>query len=193
MSAIVPSLAVFEIGSVALGYQALAAAARRAGVTIVEATPVRADRFLILLQGPAAELKSAQTDVRKLCETFSADLLADVELIDAPDARLLPALFSLAQIEMKESLVVIECDSVAGLISVSQAMLKRGLEVIELKGGRGAFGVGFGFFTGPAADTAPAAEDARTRLKQAVRNGRVEVIDSAPENFRAFFNLSGKA
>ncbi len=187
-----PALAVFEIGSVALGYQALAAASRHPGATIVEAAPVRADRFLILIQGPTSALRAAQADVRRLCETFAADLLEDLDLIEDPDERLLPALFSLSQRSVGESLLVVDADSTSGLLVVSQALLQNGLEVIELKGGRGAFGGGVGFFTGPAAITASAAEDARTRLKQAVRAGRVEVIDGAPASFRAFFNLDGE-
>lgn len=191
MQSVDTTLGVFEIGSIALGYQALASATRSAAVKVLEATPIRSSRFLILVEGTGADVKRAHSEVRRLCETFSADLLCDVELIEGPEANLLPALYSLAQVEMKESLLVVETDSVAGLLAVSQALLKRGLEVIELKGVRGAFGRGLGFFTGPLSMTGPAAEEVRTRLKQAVREGRVEVIDQAVPGFRQFFNLTG--
>lgn len=185
------ALASFEIDSITLGYRALSLATADLKIRVLEAAAVREARFLLLIEGPVDTVINASGDIRRLCETFADDSLADFEIIENPHPRLLPALYSLEQTDMAESLIVMETDSVSGLLSVSQALLVRGLEAIELKGGRGAFGGGVGFFTGPAMITAPAAEDARTRLKQAVRSGRVEVIDDASPTFREFFNISG--
>lgn len=192
MHSVDSAMVVFEIDSVALGYQTVATLSRIPAIKVLEASATRASRFMILAEGPAAKIKIANLEVKKLCETFAADLLADVELVENPDPRLVPALYSLSQVEMKESLIVVETDSASGLLAVAQALAHRGLEVIELKAGRGAHGGGLGFFTGPTSVTAAAAEDARTRLKQSVREGRVEVIDGVGPEFRSFFNLNGQ-
>src|SRR5690606_3352863 len=120
MQTVDTAMVVFELGSIALGYQALATATRQKSSRVIEASPVKASRFLILLEGPADDLKTATAEVRRLCETFSNDLLVDVELLESADPRLLPALMSLAQVEMQESLIVVETDSVAGLIALAQ-------------------------------------------------------------------------
>jgi hypothetical protein len=90
-------------------------------------------------------------------------------------------------------LLVIECQTVSGLLSAAHDLVSGfSLQVIELKMQRSCGG-GYGFFTGPSAACANAAELTRQKLKVALRDGRVELINNPPLAFREFFNFSGSA
>ncbi len=184
------SLGVFEVGSIALGYQALAAVTKDAAIQVLEASTVAPNRFLILLHAPHENIKAAENELRHSCEAPRKDGLVDHEVVASVHADLLPAFYSLSQQQLQDALVVVETDSVSGLVASAQTLLtSHSLTVIELKGTRGLQGKGIGFFTGPAAKVFPAAEDIRHRLKAAIRQGYVEVIANPSPSFRTFFQL----
>jgi hypothetical protein len=188
------SLLVLEVSSIALGYAALAVLAAHADVRILDASPSGLGRFIILAQGELEILRDQLQKTRGKIDGTDAELVIDHELIEGADPEVLKALFSLAQNELEESLLVIETDTVAGLLSVSQILTQiHGLKPIDIKIQRGGNGGGYGFFTSSTAKVAPAAEDARTHLKSAMRKGHVETIENPVAGFRRFFNLSGKA
>ncbi len=184
------SLGVFDVGSIALGYQALGAVTQDATLQVLEASIVAPDRFLILLQGRIEKIRAAQAELGRVCETHSRDGLIDHEIVTDPATNLLSAFYSLSQQQLQEALLVVETDSVAGLVASAQTLLaNHELSVLELKGTRGMQGKGLGFFTGASKKVFPAAEDIRHRLKAAVRQGRVEVIANPSSTFREFFQI----
>lgn len=180
------SLLCLELKSIAIGYRALQIVSAEA--EILDASPA-GDRFLILATGDATKLDAVRDRVRSTVET---DQLLDSEVIADGAPSLLEAFFHLSQAQADESLLVVDCASVSGLVGVANSILNTdGLLAIELKIKR--FGGGaYGFFTGPTRVCAPAGEEARTKLKRAMRDGQVEVIDELNANFRRFFNLDGQ-
>lgn len=181
------ALLSIEMKSLTFGYRALDLVARRA--RILEATVIGAGRFLILAEGEVAALKSAFHDVHQAMDKE----IVDHEVIDRADRRLLEATFSLAQMHLLKSLIVVEVESVSGLLSAASSLLASGIEIIEIKIHRAAFGGGYGFFT--AADeklAAACAENVRTRLRQSMREGDVAIVEEPSAGLRAFFHLDGK-
>jgi hypothetical protein len=187
------SLLILEVASIAVGYTALAALTNHPDVRVLDASPSGLGRFMILVQGEQPVLREQLQKIRAQLDGGSNDLVVDHDLIEDFCPKALEAVFSLAQHELEESLVVAEADTVSGLLSLSQIMTHvHGLNPIDIKILRGAGGGGYGFFTGPTTKTAPAAEDARTHLKSAMRKGRIETIENPSDGFRRFFNLSGE-
>lgn len=188
------SIACFEIAAVSLGYKALDAITRRTGIRVLEASVLGPSRFMILCSGETRVLEGLHAPVRGALDGGAAGMFIDHEVIDQIEPQALEGLYALSQVSLNESLVVIECGTVCGLLASAHAMIRSGgLSVIEIKLHRGAGRGGYAFFTGSAEGCLLAAEDARTRLRNSLREGSVEVIDSPAPGFREFFNLSGEA
>jgi hypothetical protein len=185
-----PSLLSIELKSIAIGYRALQKVTTFETIRVLEASPC-GDRFLILAIGPTTELELAQTSVRESLDSTERDHWLDAELIKDCEPTVLQAIYHLPQTQAAESLLVAECGSISGLLATAQSLVHgHEIEVIEIKVKR-AGGGAYGFFTGRKDVCAPAAEEARTKMKRAMREGQVEVIDELTANFREHFNLNG--
>ena len=184
-----------EIASVPSGYQALNVLTQGEGVEILEASPIGARRFLILALGQETSLKQQVQELKTSFEGHalsSESKMIDQAFIDQVDSSVIESAFSLTQVNLEESLVALECATVSGLLSVAHVLTRdHGLKVIETRITRSGLGGGFALFTGTSEACAPAAEDARTHLKNAMREGTVEVIEAPTETFRSYFNFSG--
>ena len=189
------SFACIEIGSVAVGYAALAKACGQP-IEVIEASVVGGARFMILLRAEEAALNEAVLAARDAAiRGGDGDAPScESEVLPREPDGLVDALYSLASQGLAESLAVCETGSMSAMLTVAGAMLgSAGVRAIEIKPLRGPGGGALGFFTGPSEEIGLAAETARSRLKTAGRSGRIETIDAPCSEFRAFFNLSGEA
>lgn len=188
------SFASFEISSIALGYRALDVITRVSGVEVLEASPVGGGRFLVFCSGDIGILREASDKLRVALGAVAGEALADFALVERHGKTISEALFSLSQVQLGECLIVVECKSISGLLASAESICSfEGIEIIELKVHRGGTSGGYGFFSGPSKMALPAGEEVRTKLKSALREGHVEVIESPTERFREFFNFSGEA
>ncbi|RYZ70753.1 MAG: hypothetical protein EOP05_12860 [Proteobacteria bacterium] len=181
-------LLIFEAPSVVTGFRALASI-EKPDVQVIDASPSGAGRFLILLKGSSAALHEIQKAMRDaVVDEVGYDEPVDHELIENANGALLEAAYSLLPQKLNGSLVVIETDSVSAMFAAGQIFVEhQKLTPLEIKirktGGKGAYG----FFTGPAELCALAAQDVRTRFKDAVREAKILVFDEPNEAIRSMF------
>lgn len=188
------ALASFDFSSIAFGYKALDVVTRANGASVLEASPSGNGRFLIICSGPSDALQAVVNQLRSEFDGAMPEVLVDHALVSGGVEPMKEAIYSLAQVALDDSLVVVECETVSGLLAVAEHMLEiHQMKAIELKIHRGGASGGYGFFTGESAKAAVGAEDARASLRKTLRKGHVELIDRPSNAFREFFNFSGEA
>lgn len=193
MKTIDTCLASFEIGSVVLGYRALDALTRKNGVRVLEASVAGGGRFLIIAQGEETTLRLAMSEMRESADGVGSQAVVDFELITDVHRSVPEALYALAQEPLEEALIVVECETVSGLLASAQALVhSHKMKAIELKVHRSSRG-GYGFFTGRQAECAAAVVDVEGRLRVAMRKGAIAAIEKPAPAFREFFNFSGQS
>lgn len=190
-------LACFEMTSVAYGYRALDVLTRTDTARVIEASVIGSGRFMILLEDKLNLLISAEKRLSDWCSSCLENPLLDGGVISGDPEETLQALYSLSQVGAQESLLVVESETVVGLLTAAQELRRsspseRQIQIIELKLHRSSRSGGYGFFTGPKEQCLVAAEDVRVLWKRANRRGVVEVIESPSRSFREFFNLNGE-
>lgn len=181
-------LLVFEAPSLVTGFRALSMIEKQ-DVQVVDASPSGGGRFLILLKGKKQDLHDLQKAMRDaVVDEVGYDEPVDHELIEKANGAILEAAYSLLPQKLNGSLIVIETDSVSAMFAAGQVFVEnQKLTPLEIKirktGGKGAYG----FFTGPAEICAVAAEDVRTRFKNAVREAKILVFDNPNDAIRSMF------
>jgi microcompartment protein CcmL/EutN len=187
------SLVCIEFGSIALGYRALKAMTDTADTKtwrVLDASPTGA-RFMILALGETQALHDAVQKARASLDG-AIDMLVDTAFIKNPSTAVTDAIFALSQVSLDEALVIVECSTVSGCLQAAQTLVKgHGLKPIELRIQRSSTGGAYGFFTGRVSECQPAAEDARIGMRDDLRQGHVEILESSSEMFRSFFELNG--
>lgn len=182
-------LACVEVNSIAFGYSVLAKIAGVPGVRILEGSPAGA-RFVILALSERDDLKRTLSDARAALDGPDASMWLDTEICEG--GVVAEGLYALPVAPLSEALVVVEAESVSGLIASADTLVHgHGLSLIELKILRSSTGGAYGFFTGAIDACRAGAEAARARLRDAVRKGRVEVIENLSPEFRRHFELGG--
>lgn len=166
-------LLVFEAPSITAGFKILNSLAN---VKLLDAEPVGGGRFLILARGSKNDLRS-----------FSKDAF-DVEIVEAIEASVLDAVFSLAPNALAESLIVAETETAAAMFALAQTLVKtHGLRAIEIKIRKTGLGGAYAYFTGPREACETAAAEARAHLEAKLRKGSVEVFDRPNEQIKSLF------
>lgn len=189
------ALLCLEIDSIALGYRALniLCDAAKDELRVIDASPI-GERFLILALADEKVLKDSLARARTDIEATHTASVLDAEVFTSASSEILEAMFSLQQTPLEESLVVAECESVSGCLATALTLVEgHGLKPIEIKIHRSNAKGAYAFFTGNEQACLPAAEDAKTRLKNALREGTIEVIAQPTKTFRGFFQLSGES
>ena len=182
-----------EVKSVATGYRALDMLTKAGVKYILEAAPVGGGVFMILVEGGESDLRSSIQTLRSSLENGGLISIVDSEVIEGAASEVLASAYSLAQQKLQESLVVVECQTISGLLSSLREMeMDHGLCLIETKIYRSGQAGGYGFATGPSLACASAVVDIRARLQNSMQQGTLEVIDQPVANFRSYFNLSGE-
>ena len=173
-------LLVLEASSVVNGYRMLDALPSTHPVSVLDAEPTGGGRFLILLRGHSRDLNH----IGKIAK----DLGVDHELIEKIDQSVLDAVYSLAPSTIDESLIVIETETVGSMLLLSNTLAtQHKVRAIEIRIRKSGTAGAFGYFTGPKKKCAPAAEDCRTRLRNSIREGDVEVFEEPNEAVRTLF------
>jgi microcompartment protein CcmL/EutN len=201
------SLFILETKTIVSGYRALDVATRQQGVRVLEASPCGGGKFLLIAKGSAQVLASCRLAI--LTDLMPSGEVVDSEIVSLASEEIEKAFYSLQQQPLEESLLVIESNTLAGLLYFADEFVGRlGLMPIEIKVQRSSIGSAYGFFTGSSdqcrAATAvtmvvPTAGTTDTGLSAAgqVVVGSVArtitsiVINQPAESFRSFFNISG--
>lgn len=139
-----PALALLEFESIAAGYLAADAMAKRAPVTQILAGTVQPGRLLVLLGGGVAEVEEAAEAGRQV----AGGTLLDEVFLPAVHPAVIAALGGERQ-PTADALGIVECTSAASAIHAGDAGLK-GAQVVlaELRLSDGLAGKGICFFTG---------------------------------------------
>jgi len=139
-----PALALLEFESIAAGYVAADALAKRAPLAHIVAGTVQPGRLLVLLSGGVAEVEEAAAAGRQT----AAGALLDEVLLSAVHPGVVEALLGSRQ-PSADALGIVESHSAASAIHAADAGLK-GAEValVELRLSDGLAGKGVCFFTG---------------------------------------------
>lgn len=159
------AVALVESTSIARGYVALDALAKRASVAILRAEAVSPGKFIIVFAGPLAHVE----------ESYHAALVAlHTNIIDAlilpnPHPRLLPAMRGMADHSVdllkQEAAAVMELSTVASTLRAADIALKSApvsLPTMKLAFGLG--GKGYATLTGTLGDVESAVESVRDQV-----------------------------
>lgn len=182
------SLLVLETTNLTSGLMAHEAIAHDTSeVHFVEASVSGEGRYVILATGPEASLEKALKTVHAQLDGESA--IVDQELIEKPARSLFESALALTQQRLEESLLVVETETACACFAVVQALIDHhGLKPIEVRirrSGRGAHA----YLTGPAVACGPAAEEARTLLRKALRKGEVAWFEKPSPALKAQFDF----
>ena len=181
-------LLVFEAPSVVMGFRALAALPDE-GLQLIDASPSGGGRFVILVKGDGKLLHATQKAMRDaIVDEVGFDEPVDHELIEKANGAVLEAAYSLLPQKLGEALIVIETETVSAMFAAAQVFVEhQKLQPLEIKirktGAQGAYG----FFTGAASQCALAAEDVRTRFKNAVREAKISVFEQPNSAIKSLF------
>lgn len=183
-------LAVIEILSPALGYRALDLVTQNPDLEVLEASAHGSKVFTLLVRGEKSQLETALKTISSSLVSTGTSSLRDSVLIDEIAPEIIDTYFSLHTLELTESLLIVECETLGGLLeSAQKASANYKLKCIEIRNLRGDNPTALGFFTGSSADCVAASEGIKLALENHARKGIIEVISQPSPSFRSFFNL----
>ncbi|MES2855672.1 MAG: hypothetical protein V4692_07405 [Bdellovibrionota bacterium] len=183
------SILTVEISTLASGYRALDLLTQD-DLQLIDASPCGDRKFLIVLSGDEKSLQAAFEKLKGF-ETSSGAGVLDHELIKSVDRKVLEAAFSLAPQKIRQSVVIVETDTVSSCLSVVNASVKdHGMDVLEIRIQRTGLGGALAFMTGPSDAAALVTEVCRAKLKHDMRNGNVELVAQPSAGFRSLFEFS---
>lgn len=159
-----PALALLEFESIAAGYLAADAMAKRAPVAHIVAGTVQPGRLLVLLSGGVAEVEEAAAAGREV----AAGSLLDEVLLTAVHPGVIEGLLGERR-PVADGLGIVECRAAASALHAADAGLKgTDVALVELRLSDGLAGKGICFFTG----TVSAVESAVELASGAVSPGQ---------------------
>jgi microcompartment protein CcmL/EutN len=139
-----PALALLEFESIAVGYLAADAMAKRAPIARIVTGTVQPGRLLVLLSGGVAEVEEAAQAGREMA---SGSLLDEV-LLPGVHPGVIAALLGNRQ-PISDALGIVECSSAASALHAGDVGLKGAdVALVELRLSDGLAGKGICFFTG---------------------------------------------
>lgn len=180
------SLMILETATLNTGLVAHEEIARFGDVKILEASTIGEGRFMILASGPEVALEAGLKAAR---EKLVGTQVVDQELIANVDRSILESIHSLSQQRLDGALVSIETETVAGAISLAQALVRHhGLAPIEVKIRRSGKGAHV-YLTGAEQACLLAAEETRALMKKNERSGSVECFEKPSAALRSLFDF----
>lgn len=187
------SLICIETISITSGFLALDYVTKVENLNLIEASPVANGRFLILAQMPLSDSTETSFDfsqVREVLNTDQPDSLVDHLHIPEMNLRLLPTLFSLSQCSNLQSLIVLETESVCGLIEATHLILENPrFTPFEVKIHRAAPCGGYALFSGPEDESLKMAEFVKAKLHHDLRMAKVECIVQPSHKLKRYFEF----
>lgn len=147
-----PALLLLELGSIARGYVALDAMAKRAVVHVLHAEPITPGKYWIALHGGEAELEEALTPGLEV----AAGQRVDHVLLTYAHPDVLSAVAAGGGVRMgapADAVGVLELSSLSAAVRAADAALKGAdVRLVDLHLGRGIGGKGTVVLTGPLED-----------------------------------------
>jgi microcompartment protein CcmL/EutN len=141
----VDALGVIEVNSVAAGIEAGDAMLKTADVSLVVAQPVCAGKYIVVVQGGVAEVKSSVN----AGISISNESLVDSLVIPNIHPQVFSAIACTSEISKRDAVGIIETFSLATVITASDTALKAAdINLIEIRLGRGLGGKSFVVLTG---------------------------------------------
>jgi microcompartment protein CcmL/EutN len=149
------SLGMLEVNSIAVGIEAGDAMLKTANVTLVTAQPVCPGKYIVLIQGDVAAVKSSV----EAGKAVAKESLVDMLVIPSLHPQVFAALNGSSDIEKRDAVGVIETFSLATAIYVADASVKAAeVDLIEIRLGRGLGGKAFVLLTGDVSSVRAAVE-----------------------------------
>lgn len=168
-----PALAVIELGSIARGYVALDAAAKRADVQVIRSEPITPGKYWLALSGGEAEVEEALEAAVRAAGNSRIDHLL-LAYVHEDVARAV-----VTSVERKGELAsvgAIELSSISSAIRAADAALKAAqVSLVDLHLARGIGGKGYVIVTGDLSDVEAAVDAAVAAAGESWLVGR-EVI-----------------
>ena len=154
----VEAIGTVESRSIALGIEAADAMAKAAEVSLMLASPTCPGKYLIVVTGEVAAVRSAVEAGRGVC----ADSLVDYTVIPSVHPQVIPALGAVSHVESLGALGILETFSMtAALRAADQAVKSADVQLVEIRLGRGLAGKAFVIVTGEVAAVRAATQAAR--------------------------------
>lgn len=177
------AVVLVEISSIARGYVALDAIAKRAPVSVRFARPVTPGKFVILFGGEVASV----TECLEAAREAAGSLLLDEMLLPYAHRALLPALEGEARPEAGEAVGIVEIATVASTVLAADVALKATeVAVLKMHLALGIGGKGYFVLAGPLGDVQAALEAVRAELPPERVVG-IELIPKPHLEVRGFF------
>ncbi len=181
-----PSIAVFEISSIARGYYLLDQVVKKAPVTILEAASVSPGKFFIMINGDEASVDESRNHLISLAKNF----LVDEVYIPNIHHEVLPALYSQNTFQVNESLGVVETAAVSsGIVSADSACKASDVHLIDFRMARGIGGKAYYFVTGTLDNVEASVEAGANILIEKGTLLKTEVIARPHTDFLKYFSV----
>jgi len=167
----VDALGMIEVNSIAVGVEAGDAMLKAADVSLVSAQPVCAGKYIVMVQGAVAAVKSAVDAGRSL----SKECLVDSLVIPSVHSQVFLALSCASEIKGRNAVGIIETFSLVSTVLASDAAVKAAdVDLVEIRLGRGLGGKSYVVLTGDvsavrfAVDTAVKSQEVQGMIARTV-------------------------
>lgn len=151
-----PALAVIELGSIARGYVALDAAAKRADVQVLRSEPITPGKYWLALSGGEAEVEEALDAAVRAAGSSRIDHLLLAYVHEAVANAVVTAVGYKGELA---SVGAIELGSMSSAIRAADAALKAAqVHLVDLHLARGIGGKGYVIVTGALSDVEAAVD-----------------------------------
>jgi hypothetical protein len=192
------SILAIETNSTAFAYKILNEISKNDWIEIVEISAAANAKNFLLFQ--THDFKSLQILAERIEEKYSRaskkfidsldPQIIDLCLIENLDSKILPALISLEHHAIEESLIVLECQSICGILSALQLSLTNfALKICDLKLMRQTGGISQAFLTGATAQCRLAGPHLKQKFLAEYRPSQVECIEDLTPKLREFFSF----
>lgn len=123
----ISSLLALEIDGIGKGYQIFnQICEEQKNIEIVEASPQSNGKFLLIITGKPQ-------DLFKIKKTLSLSEKDQEFFLEEPCDDLLTSLYALNEIEIQESIIIVETDSTLKSLEIADTLQERGCQLIEIK------------------------------------------------------------
>lgn len=192
------SLLGIETNSTAFAYKLLDEISKNEWIEIVEvSSAANAKNFLLFQTEKLDHLKILTQKIEEKYGRASKNFvemtepqILDLCLIENAHPQILPALISLEQNWISEALVVVECQSICGILSTLQTALRDfDLQICDVRLMRQSGGISQVFLTGDSSKCRTASPILKQKFLAEYRPGQVECLENPSQKLREFFKF----
>ncbi len=177
------AIGMVELTTVSSGFLAADEMAKTAEVEVLQAEVTCNGKFVILVAGELAAVKSSVERASEICR----DKLIDTFVLGNPHESIFPAIYATAEPSRMDALGVLETYDVAALIEAADVAAKTAIvELIELRLAKGMCGKSYMTLTGTVSAVEAAIEKARNEAGEKGMFLDSTVIANPSEGIRKF-------